>query len=244
MAGKDKHVADDDFQNSGARGPGEAYPIDAPGWAAIDGALAVVHPGQTPHQFTSDTGYDLDSANPLPAVGVYAGRGPAHWHYVSYGCSELFEKSSRYTNISGFGFELTFALPRGEETTPPKWPLTLLQGIGGHVLSGHGALDSGHLIDLGGVLHPEGAPKLSGLMCVPDPRLGKIATVHGSLLFMSLLGVTADELTGMQPWPLERKVGLVGEVCPLVITDPDRAGFADDPRTAPAYRRAALGLKL
>lgn len=222
----------------------DQYPVHAPGWAAIDRAMARLHPGQTPHQFTSHTGYDLESKSPLPAISVYEGRGSRHWHYVTHGLSELFDKSSAHASVSGFGFELTFALPRGEETTPPAWVLSLLQGIGGHVLSGHGALDSGHLIDLGGPLRLEPETKLSGLLCVPDPRLGKIETPHGSLMFMALFGVTNDEMAAMHQWSLERKVGLVADVAPLAVTEPDRLAFEADPRTSPAYRRAALGLTL
>ncbi|MEM6990542.1 MAG: suppressor of fused domain protein [Myxococcota bacterium] len=222
----------------------ERYPVHAPGWAAIDRAASVVHPGQTPHQFTSKTGYDLDSNNPLPSISVFEGRGPAHWHFVTYGLSELFEKSSAHASVSGFGLELTFALPRGEETTPPTWALSLLQGIGGHILSGHGALDSGHLIDLGGSLRPEPPTALGGVLCIPDPRLGKVDTPHGSVLFMALFGVTPDELTAMGTWTLKAKVGLVADVAPLAITLPEREPFATDPRTAPAYRRGALGVTL
>lgn len=220
------------------------YPVHAPGWAAIDRAIGMLYPGQTPHQFTSKTGYDLDSPHPLPAIGVYEAEGPAHWHYVTYGLTELFEKTSPDAERSGFGFELTFRLPREQETTPPTWPLQLLQGVGHYVLSGHGALDSGHVIDLGGPLLPGGdeAPrtKLEGVMCVPDPRLGKQETVHGSVLFLLLFGLTREELEAMQGWELHRKVGLVQEVEPLGITRPQRSAFADDPRHGAAFRRHAL----
>ena len=207
--------------------------------------MAGLHPGQTPHQFTSKTPYDLESTAPLPAISVFAGRGPAHWQFVTYGLSELFEKSSGYPEISGFGLELTFALPRArEEETPPMWPLSLLHGIGGHVLSGHGSLDSGHLIDLGGPLLPGEDTQLTGLLCVPDPRIGKVETPHGSLLFMRLLGVTADEMEGMGDWSLQSKVGLLAEVAPHGVTQLDRASWLDARKTAAAFRRAALGLKL
>jgi hypothetical protein len=112
----------------------DLYPVRAPGWAAIDGALSIAHPGQTPHQFTSKTAYDLGGTSPLPAISVYAGDRPAHWHYVTYGLTELFEKSSPREDVSGFGFELTFKLPRApDEAQPPVWPLQLLQGIGGYL---------------------------------------------------------------------------------------------------------------
>lgn len=222
----------------------ERYPVEAPGWASLDRAVAVAHRGQTPHQFTSQTAYDLESTNPLPAISVCSGDDPAHWHYITYGLTELFEKSSRYPSVSGFGFELTLTVPRGEEEIPPSWPLALLQGIGGHVLSGHGALDSGHLIDLGGPLRPEPTTALTGVLCVPDPRLGKIETPHGSALFMALFGLTANELETMASWSLEQKVGLIRDVAPLALTDPDRPALADDPRTAHAFRRAALDLEL
>jgi hypothetical protein len=227
----------------------ERYPVDAPGWAAIDRALAMVYPGVVPHQFASKTAYDLDSPSPLPAVSVHEGTNPDHWHYVSYGLTELFEKTSADPDVSGFGFELTFRLPRAaDEARPPLWPIRLLQGIGHYILSGHGSLDTGHVVDLGGPLRPttEGEPptQLQGVVCVPDPAVTKIATPHGSVLFLLLFGMTAEELQALDGWELRRKVGLVSEVAPTGITDPTRAPLADDPRTAPIWRRHLLGIMI
>jgi hypothetical protein len=121
-----------------------------------------------------------------------------------------------------------------------------LQGIGHYVLDGHGRLDTGNVIDLGGPLAPESPAEkptlLTGVMCIPDPTLGKIDTPHGSVLFLQLFGLTPDELGSVEGWELARKVGLVGEVAPLGITDPGRRPLLEDPRTAPIFRRYALGV--
>lgn len=218
----------------------DRYPLDAPGWAAIDAAAARMYPGQVPHQFTSQTAYDLDSRHPLPAIGVYEALAPDHWHYVTYGLSELFEKTSPRPDLSGFGFELSFRLPRVEET-PPAWALRLLQAIGHYVLSGHGALDTGHIIDLGAPLRPPEEPcTLEGLVCIPDPTLPKIQTPHGSVLFLQLFGLARPEIDAMQDWDLERKIGLVRELAPLGITVPERTPWPEDERRVPVYRRYAL----
>ena len=230
------------------------YPVEAPGWAAIDRALGMLYPGQVPHQFTSERAYDLEGQAPLPAVAVYEGGGPsACWHFVSYGLTELFEKSSPDAEHSGFGFELTLRLPKhpGEEM-PPVWAVKLLQALGHYVLSGHAELDTGHVIDLGGPLAPpqvgEGGAErpcaLEGVVLVPDPRLGPIGTPFGRVLFLQLFGLTRDELEPMTEWSLERKVGLVMEYDPLAITDPGRGSMREDQRKAAVFRRYELGVMI
>ncbi len=228
------------------------YPVHAPGWAAIDRALGMLYPGQQPHQFTSQRAYDLEGRSPLPAVSVHEGSSPAHWHLVSYGLSELFDKSSPDPERSGFGLEFTLRLPRDPaEPQPPMWAVELLQALGHYVLSGHGPLDSGHIIDLGGPMGPpvvvdeaERPSALQGVVCIPDPQLGKVDTPHGSVLFLQLFGLTRDELEPMGDWTLERKVGLVREADPMAITDPTRGSMRDDRRTAPLFRRYELGIMI
>lgn len=230
------------------------YPVHAPGWAALDRALAALYPGQTPHQFTSQRAYDLEGKSPLPAVVALEASDPPHWHFVTYGLTELFEKSSTLEDRSGFGFELTLRLPREpDQEVPPTWAVTLLQALGHYVLSGHGPLDSGHVIDLGGPLAPtaagggdeaEAPAALEGVVCVPDPQLGKIETPHGSVLFLLLFGLTRDELEPMADWDLKRKVGLVMEAEPLAITEPSRGSMRADRRRAPLYRRYELGVMI
>jgi hypothetical protein len=222
------------------------YPIAAPGWASLDQACAIVHPDALPHQFTSATPYDLDSRNPLPAVCVWETR-DGQWHYVTYGLSELFEKSSPQPDISGFGFELGLRLRREPGADrPPVWPLALLQGIGHYVMSGHGELDSGHIVALDSPITGASgvATALEGVVCVPDPQVGKIDTVHGSVLFLLLVGLAADELAAMNDWDLARKVGLVNELAPDGVTDVGRRSWRTDPRRSATFRRYELKVLL
>jgi hypothetical protein len=237
--------------------------LHAPGWDAIDTWVGRHFGGQTPHQFTSLTPYELDSPSPLPAVTVWSTRAPAGWLYVTYGLSELFEKSSEDPRISGFGFELSLRIPASagddephdgsdgklEEAKPPAWPLRLLQSLGHHVLSTRSGFDSGHAIELGASLVQPGSDgpqdcALTGLICVPDPLLGKIETVNGSLLFLRLFGVTAEELAILGELELGELVACIAELSPLAITDPTRGSFTDDPERSKVLKRYRLKIGL
>jgi hypothetical protein len=228
----------------------EEAAFQAPGWDAIDRFVGHHFGGQTPHQFSSRTPYDLDSPNPLPAVTVWATRAPVGWMYVTYGLSELFEKTSDDPAVSGFGFELSLRIPAsGPEQTPPTWPLRLLQALGHHALSEGGGFDSGHVLELGAPLVAEDsdgprACALTGLICLPDPLLGKITTVHGSLLFLRLFGVTADELASLAELELGHLVACIAELSPMAITDPTRGSYVEDPELGKVIRRYRLGIGL
>lgn len=218
-------------------------PLKAPGWAAIDATCQRLYPRQVPHQFTSKTAYELESHNPLPAITVWEGQSPAHWHYVGYGLSELFEKTSHDADVSGFGFELTMRVPRAEgEERPPAWPLRTLQGLGGHVLRTRHGFDTGHRIDLHGPLAADIPTELTALVCVPDPLLGKTAGPFGSLLFLQVIGVTADELAAMERLDHEGVVHMMGELDFHGLTDLSRGSWLKNPQKAPVVRRYQLGI--
>lgn len=217
--------------------------VTAPGWTAIDAACQRLYPHQVPHQYTSKTAYELESQSPLPAITVWAGQQPDHWHYVTYGLSELFDKTSDDPDVSGFGFELTMRAPRaaGEEQ-PPAWPLRTLQALGGYVLRTRRGFDTGHRADLGGPLVPGRDTALTALVCVPDPLLGKIAGPFGSLLFLQVIGVTADELAAMERLDHEGVVHMMGELDFYGLTDLSRGSWLKNPQKAPVVRRYQLGI--
>ncbi len=220
-------------------------PVEAPGWAAIDTWVGSRFGGQVPHQFSSQSAYDLDSASPLPAITVWESKAPPSWLYVGYGLSELFDKSSADPNVSGFGFEFTLRLPRREdEAHPPVWGLRLIQALGREVLQSRAGFDSGHCVDLGGPITPDSDSKLEGLACIPDPLLGKLEGPFGSLLFLRLVGLTRDELEIFKELELGDFVGALAELDASAITDPARASWLDDEQQAKILRRHKLGLKL
>ncbi len=213
-----------------SEGPPDQEEVEAPGWDAIDRWVGGKLPSTSaPHQFTSRTPYELDKPSPLPAITVWQTREPPGWLYVTYGLSELFEKSSNDPHVSGFGFELTLRIPRGDEDTPPRWPLRLLHALGHHVLSSGKGFDSGHTMNLGGV---------------PDPLLGKIETVNGSLLFLRLFGLAADELDVLTQLELAPLVGCVGELDGHVVTDAGRGSWIEDAQKGKILRRYKLGISL
>ena len=56
----------------------------------------------------------LGGNDPLDGISVYTAKEPIeHWHFVTYGFSELYEKETGDPENSGFGFELTFRLVKG-----------------------------------------------------------------------------------------------------------------------------------
>lgn len=219
--------------------------LRAPGWAAIDAACQRLYGRQVPHQFTSQSPYEPDSQSPLPAISVWEGRNPAHWHYVTYGLSELFEKTSPDPEISGLGFELTMRTPRGDdEERPPTWPLRALQALGAYALRARGGFDTGHRADLGGPIAPGVDTALSALVFVPDPLLGKITGPFGSLLFLQVIGVTADELAAIARLDHEGVVRCFADLDFYGLTDLSRSSWFQSPQKAPVIRRYQLGIRL
>ncbi|NXN26279.1 SUFU protein, partial [Nycticryphes semicollaris] len=87
----------------------------------------------------------LGGPDPLDYVSMYRNLGnpalnvPEHWHYISFGLSDLYgdNRVHEFTGTdgpSGFGFELTFRLKRETgESAPPTWPAELMQGLARYV---------------------------------------------------------------------------------------------------------------
>jgi hypothetical protein len=219
--------------------------IDAPGWQAIDRTLTSRYPGQIPHQFTSQVPYNLDKQSPLPAVCVWEAGSPKSWHYVSYGLTELFSKESNVPEVSGFGAELTLRLPRGDDDPhPPVWGVKLLQALAHHCFSQGAGFDAGHCVDLGSSIADDQESALTGLVCLPDPMLRKIEGPFGSLLFLQLIGLTAEELATFREMSLQAQVAAIADLDASGLTDPSRASWLADESTAVVLRRYKLGVGL
>lgn len=224
--------------------------IRAPGWQALDQRFCSLHPDAEPHQFSSATPYQLDSIHPLPAITVWEGTAPRSgtpiWHYLSYGLSELFEKTTGDAEHSGLGYELTFAIARSpDQARPPGWVLSMMQGLAAHLLKGELSLDTGSLVALGRGLLGDSArdDRPSGCVCVPDPVAGVLAGPFGRVLFLRLLGLCKDELQLCEKLELAPKIDMLAELAPDAITDPARAPWSADEQKAKIMRRHRLGIR-
>ncbi|MGH0157657.1 UNVERIFIED_CONTAM: hypothetical protein FKN15_057321 [Acipenser sinensis] len=136
----------DEMRPSGGAGAMGLASLFPPGLQAIYGECRRLYPEQpNPLQVTAIVKYWLGGPDPLDYISMYRCVGsaaqhvPEHWHYVSFGLSDLYgdNRVHEFTGQdgpSGFGFELTFRLKReAGETAPPTWPAELMQGLARYV---------------------------------------------------------------------------------------------------------------
>lgn len=236
---QDSIAQDDPVQDEHRPGaPGGAGSVDgAPGWDAINAALACVHPGQAARHFGASHPWTLGGQDPLDGISVYHVASPRpHWHYVTYGFSELFAKESDDAEVSGFGFELTFrlALPAGAgaDTAPPTWPLNLLQNLARYVFDTGNAFAQGHHLNANGPIAVDHPTRLRHLVFMHDPQLPPRMTPHGALAFLQVIGLTDPEMDAVTRWNTEAVLRALAPAMPWWITELERGDALDDPRLA------------
>lgn len=172
----------------------------APGWDAIDAACARLSGDQTPRH----VGYQPPAAFSANLQGCSAYDAGGHWHYVSYGLSDLFEtEPDPDSAFSGWGFELTMRVASTDDGAAPAWPFTMINEMAKHVNTNRVLLEAGDRISIGGPVtgHPSlpDAPDtdLTVLALVVDPQMGRIDTPNGAVEFLQLVGVTATDFERM-----------------------------------------------
>ncbi|EMN90387.1 suppressor of fused protein [Leptospira weilii serovar Heyan] len=122
-----------------------------------------------------------------------------HWLYVSYGCSELFEKTWQNPNTNGLGYEFTFRLSKKEKEPPPIWPMMLMNNSAHYAMAGN-TLGLGHTIKFEPSFDKAGL--IQGILCIQDSELPAIETPYGSLYFLELCVVTKEIVeTIRSEWP-------------------------------------------
>ena len=214
---------------------------DAPGWDAIDEALREMYGQQEAWQWRTVQTFGQGGGDPLDCICAYRvdGQKP-HWHYVSYGMSELYEKRSRDRLRSGWGFEFTLRLTRqGDETQPPVWPLRLLQHLSRYVVQTGNVFQPGDHMDVNGPIAEGFDTMLRAAMFAADPLLSAIDTPNGRVRFVQVVGVTLDELRAAKAWNITGFLELFS-TCrdPLLRTDLRRRSILKHPPV-----RAALEIR-
>lgn len=202
--------------------------LSAPGWDAIDDALRGLYGDQVPRHTTYYPPMAL--SDNLQGCSAYAADG--HWHYVTYGLSELYEPGADDDpEISGWGFELTMRVAREEGASEvPAWPFAMLNEVAKHVNGNLVLLESGHRVDFGRAItgHPAlpDAPPTSQTVLAfgVDAELGEIATPHGRVVFLQAFGVTPQEKELMLAGSTADVLADLSADNPLLVVDPRRAG--------------------
>lgn len=200
------------------------------GWDAIDEAVEQIYGEQEPKHYGTLISYALGGADPLDGISVYEADEPLpHWHFVTYGFSELYEKESDYAEESGFGFELTFRLVKeGDEEEPPAWALNLLQNMGRYVFNSGNVFRAGDYLDANGPICLGADTELTALAFVADPELPTIDTANGQVQFLQMVGITNDELEAMQTWNTLGVLSVGLPHMPSYITDLNRGSLLVD----------------
>ncbi|MFS0838836.1 suppressor of fused domain protein [Paenibacillus sp. 1P03SA] len=194
------------------------------GWDAIEKEFVKLYGEQEPKHYGTLISYMLGGPDPLDGISAYKTDEPVpHWHIVTFGFSELYDKESDNTEESGYGFELTFRLIRGpEEEEPPAWALNLLQNMGRYVFNSGNIFRSGDYMDANGPICLGSDTRLTALAFIGDPELPAIDTPNGRMEFIQMVGITRDELEAMQTWNTLGMLNACLPYMPRYITDLSR----------------------
>lgn len=193
------------------------------GFDAISDTMQNLYPAQKGLYYGTVIPAFLGGNDPLDGVEVWKSEhGIPHWHYVTYGFTELYEKESDDPEESGYGFELTFRLKRGNEEQPPAWPISLLQNLARYVFSSGNVFGPGHHMNANGPIALDTDTKLTALGFRVDPELGALDTPNGHFTFLQAVGLTEDEMDAMMCWNGEKFLAALEEQLPLCITDLSR----------------------
>uniref|UniRef100_A0A1B6C1J0 Suppressor of fused homolog n=1 Tax=Clastoptera arizonana TaxID=38151 RepID=A0A1B6C1J0_9HEMI len=192
--------------------PTNLMPPTPPGLEALYFTCRRIYPDQTnPLQVAALVKYWLGGPDPLDYISMYANQGnpsqgiPAHWHYISFGLSDLHgdgrvHEISGPDTPSGFGFELTFRLKRElDETAPPTWPATLLQALAKYVFQSGNTLCAGDHVSWHCALD-NSESRIQHMLMSTDPQIPTTVTPFGLVNFIQVVGVCKEELLAAQRW--------------------------------------------
>ena len=210
----------------------QGHEDEAPGWAAIDRALAPIYKTTEPHaHFGTVLPYSLGGNDPIHGISVYLREG--HFHFVTYGFSDLFQKETDDPEVSGFGFELTFRLARKpNEDQVPTWAMSFLQNLGRYVFGTGKRFSPNHKMGLNGPIAAGVATNITAVLFTDDPELGEISSQFGKAKFLQIVGLTDDEYHLIQEWSPTGLLEILRRRLPLLVTDLARKSVLADAATS------------
>ncbi|XP_067657154.1 suppressor of fused homolog [Haliotis asinina] len=200
------------YSSTGSYSSTPGVALTPPGLEAIYSACRRLYPTQpNPLQVTALVKYWLGGPDPMDYISMYANPGdlgrhiPPHWHYISFGLSDLHgdgrvHETTNNEGPSGYGFELTFRLRREpEETNPPTWPAALMQSLARYVFQSENVLCSGDHVSWHTPLDGSES-RIQHMLMTEDAQLQPITTPFGVVNFVQIVGVCGEELKAAQHW--------------------------------------------
>lgn len=143
---------------------------------------------------------------------------------VTFGLSDLFEKTSGDPDVSGWGFELTMRVPRGSaDSGPPPWVVNLLTQLAEYVYRSGSTFADGHRMSPGSLVTDRPDTAIANLAFVTDPQLGEITTPFGTVTLLTVVGITDDELARAKASSTSAVIAALAATSPLLVTDTARA---------------------
>ncbi len=211
----------------------------APGMAAIATAMAKLYGYQEePRHWTPEE----EGSAEEPLHGVSAFVAGDHWHYVTYGLTQLFDEETSFParpGVSGWGFELTFRLARQAGAEPPTWPVHMLQRLARYVFRSSNIFRPGDHMELNGPMGGLRNTQLEAVLFTADPQLEPIETRNGSISFVQVVGATKDEVDAVRDWRCDGFLELAADRNPLLVTYPGRGSLLADADFAKACKKGA-----
>ncbi|CZZ88623.1 Suppressor of fused protein (SUFU) [Bordetella ansorpii] len=211
----------------------------AHGWDAIDAACNTIYPTQEPKHYGTIISYRLGGNDPLQGISAYKRMDPApHWHYVTYGFTELYSKESDDAEISGYGFELTLRLrcePDAED--PPMWVINFLQNLARYVFKTGNIFRDGDWLAANGPIAVEEDTRLTYVAFTADPELPTQQTPNGEFEFLQVIGLTEDEAYAARLWRTLDLLEVLRPHMPLYITDLARDSLLGQPGVQDSIER-------
>lgn len=209
----------------------ESDEISAPGWYAIDSALKPIYEGQTPKHYGTLISFELGGPDPLRGISAYQRSDPIpHWHFITYGFSELYEKKSENKAVSGWGFELTLRLKAGPDSDePPAWVLNFLQNLARYVFQSGRVFQCGDYMNANGPIAVDVETRIRSVAFAEDPELPAIETPNGRIQFIQVVGITDDEELAIKQWATLKALGVFQQHLPLLVTDLGRDSLLSNP---------------
>ena len=165
------------------------------GWDDITEIFDKIYPNQKPKHYGTIIKYNLGGNDPLDGISIYdAGD---YYHFVTYGFSEIYEREND-SDISGFGFELTYKLKKAPniDETEIKYFLGILQQLARYVFETKSVFKANEYIYTGQTdgIDTKHESNIVGFITIKDTLAGTINSVNGRIDFIQLVGATLNEI--------------------------------------------------